>query len=311
MKYILLSLCFFIFFSTLYADELITPLPQNIKYDKKKAILGKRLFSEPRLSRDGTISCESCHSLKDGGADNKKFSYGIDGKIGTMNSPTVFNSVFNFAQLWDGRAKNLKKQVPLSLFGSSVMDMDEKEAIKKLENDTTYLREFSLVYPDGVSLENIIDAIAEFEKALVTPNSKFDNYLRGDLTALNDREKRGYKLFKSYGCISCHNGVNIGGNLYQKLGVIKSYPNNKTKFGRYNVTKNAEDKYYFKVPTLRNIALTAPYLHDGNASTLEDVIEIMLEYQVGRLANGEDVKDIQLFLNTLTGEKPAILGEEF
>ncbi len=306
-----LFLFFFILLNIAYAKKLITPLPQDAKYDLKKAVLGKKLFSDKQLSRDDTISCESCHSLKNGGADNKKFSYGIDGKMGTINSPTVFNSVFNFSQLWSGKVKTLKQQVPLSLFGSSVMDMDEKQAILKLENDNLYVSEFSNIYEDGITLKNIIDAISEFEKALVTPNSKFDQFLRGDMEALTSQEKHGYKLFKSYGCISCHNGVNMGGNLYQKLGILKPYPNNKNKLGRYDITKNEEDKYYFKVPTLRNIALTAPYLHDGNATTLEDAIEIMLEYQIGRLAKSEDVKDIKSFLNTLTGEKPAILGEEF
>ncbi len=293
------------------ATELITPLPQNIKYDKNRAILGKKLFSDPILSLDGTISCESCHSLKQSGADDKKFSYGVGGKIGTMNSPTVFNSVFNFSQLWDGRAKDLKTQAKISLFSSTVMAMDSIEVIKKLKNDIYYKKEFSTLYPDGVTIKNIIDAIVEFEKALVTPNSKFDKFLRGDLNALNEQEKQGYKLFKSYGCISCHNGVNIGGNLYQKLGAIKPYLGTKNQFGRYNVTKNDEDKYYFKVPTLRNIAQTAPYLHDGNATDLEDAIEIMLEYQLGRVASREDIEYLKLFLNTLTGKRAKILGEEF
>ncbi len=302
---------FLIFFSALYSKELITPLPQNVKYNKEKAMLGKKLFSDTRLSRDDTISCESCHSLKDGGADNKKFSHGVDGKMGTMNSPTVFNSAFNFSQLWSGKVKTLAQQVPLSLFGSDVMDMDENQAILKLKNDSSYVSEFSNIYTNGITLENIVDAIAEFEKALVTPNSKFDKYLRGDLTALNEQEKHGYKLFKSYGCISCHNGVNIGGNLYQKLGIFKPYTDNKTKLGRYDITKNEDDKYYFKVPTLRNIALTAPYLHDGSKKTLVDVIEVMLEYQIGRLAEKKDIEDIALFLKTLTGEKAAVLGENF
>ncbi len=302
-------LLLFLISSNIVAKELITPLPQIIKYDKQKAALGKKLFSDPRLSRDNTTSCESCHFLTAGGADSKRFSIGVGNRVGILNAPTVFNSVFNFSQHWDGSAKNLKDQAHRALFNLNDLDINEVDSIKKLQKDSEYQMLFKNIYPDGITVYNITDAIAEFEKALITPNSKFDRYLRGESRALNEQEREGYMLFKSFGCISCHNGVNIGGNLYQKLGIIKPYPNNKNQFGRYNVTKKQSDKYYFKVPTLRNIELTAPYLHDGSAAKIEDVIKVMIEYQTGRISSKEDILNIKSFLLTLTGDRPEILGD--
>jgi len=306
LKFILVIMLFFIACSA-NVTELITPIPQNIKYDKQKALLGKKLFSDPRLSRDNTISCASCHNLSTGGDDNKQFSTGIDGKVGNINSPTVFNTTFNLSQLWSGKAKNLKDQAYLSLFKSSVMDGNKTQIIEKLNQDAKYSAKFKTIFTDAITIENVIDAIAEFEKALITPNSKFDKYLRGDKNSLNIDEKKGYKLFKSYGCISCHNGVNIGGNLYQKFGIIKQYKDITNQLGRYNVTANEEDKYHFKVPSLRNIELTAPYLHNRSIKTLASTIEKMIVYQIGQTPNKEDIQKIEAFLNTLTGDKPIIL----
>ena len=289
--------------------ELITPIPKDIKYDRQKALLGKKLFSDPILSRDNSISCQSCHNLSNGGSDNKQFSTGIDSKVGNLNSPTVFNAIFNLSQFWSGKAKDLKEQAHMVLFNPSEMDVNEKELIQKLNKDPEYSAEFKIIYMDAVTLDNVIDAIVEFEKALITPNSKFDKYLRGEMDSLNKNEKKGYELFKSYGCISCHNGVNIGGNLYQKFGVMKQYPDFTNQLGRFNATGKEEDKYHFKVPSLRNIALTAPYLHNGSVKTLKSAIEKMIIYQVGRIPNKEDIQKIEAFLNTLTGDKPRILKD--
>ncbi|NOQ32329.1 MAG: c-type cytochrome [Helicobacteraceae bacterium] len=295
-------------FTSLLQADLISPLPTDTKYDQKKALLGKKLFNDPRLSADDTISCASCHLLEDGGDDNIKFSFGINAQEGVINSPTVFNSRYNLSQFWDGRAQDLQAQASQPIHNPIEMGSNMDEVLSKLKKDPEYSVEFKSIYKDAITKENITDAIAEFEKALVTPNSKFDQYLRGDKTALNKEEKEGYKLFKENGCIACHNGINIGGNLYQKVGILKTYVDKKNTLGRYNVTKKEKDKYFFKVPTLRNIELTAPYLHDGSQKNLFDIVNFMTLYQIGMVPDKEEVKKIVSFLKTLTGETPKIMS---
>ncbi len=305
MRYILIIFCLVNFMSA----NLITPIPKEIVHDKEKALLGKRLFSDKKLSRDNTISCESCHSLTEGGDDGRVFSIGIKKRVGNINAPTVFNTVFNIAQFWDGRATNLQEQILHVFKNPKEMDTDIKGLPNKLKADKAYKNMFNFIYPDGITLDNIVDAIAEFEKTLITPDSKFDRYLRGDKSALNQKELEGYKLFKSYGCISCHNGVGMGGNLFQKIGIMKPYIDKTNNLGRYNVTKDEDDKQYFKVPSLRNVALTAPYFHDGSQKTLEDAITNVIIYQLGRIPNTDDVEKLEIFLHTLTGKMPSILGK--
>lgn len=290
----------------LYSLELISPIPITNDYNLSKALLGKKLFHEKRLSFDNTISCFSCHMIKDGGDDNRSFSLGVDNKKGDMNSPTVLNARYNLSQFWDGRAKDLKEQALGPIHNPVEMSSNFKNIIMKLKADSYYKEAFK-IYKEGMTKDSIVDAIVEFEKALTTPYSKFDKYLLGDKNAITDEEKEGFELFKDYGCISCHNGVNIGGNLYQKMGVIKEYKNKSGNLGRYNVTKNEEDKYFFKVPTLRNIEHTSPYLHDGSQKDLKETIKVMIEYQVGIIPSDEEIEKIESFLKTLNGNIPTIM----
>ena len=288
--------------------EPISPLPLAVPdLDRRKVALGRKLFNEPKLSHDNTISCANCHQLDHGGVDSMKYSLGIHGQIGNINAPTVYNCGFNFRQFWNGRAATLEEQIDGPVNNPVEMGSNWSEVISKLRKDPSYSAAFPAVYPEGITAENIKDAIGTFERSLVTPNSRFDRFLRGDATAITPEELAGYKLFKRYGCISCHQGINIGGNLYEKLGVMRDYFKAKgniteADMGRYAVTKDIEDMHVFKVPSLRNVALTAPYLHDGSAATLEQVVKIMGEHQLGLDLPAEDISEIVAFLKTLTGE---------
>ena len=289
------------------AAEPITPLPQFVQLDPKKVALGRRLFHEAKLSADGSISCASCHDLARGGVDRRPRSLGIGGREGSLNAPTVFNSGFNFRQFWDGRAEALEDQVDGPLQHPAEMGATWPQALAFLSADAAYRKEFGELFRDGVSAANVRDAIATFERSLATPNSRFDRFLRGEAAALSETERAGYKLFKHIGCTSCHQGVNIGGNSYQRLGVLEDYfaargQVTEADLGRFNITRREEDRYLFKVPALRNIALTAPYLHDGSAKTLQDVVAIMARYQLNLKLNDGDVDKIVAFLRTLTGE---------
>jgi len=285
----------------LLSKDLITPIPLEHNADKQKAMLGNKLFFDVRLSKDNSISCASCHILDEGGDDNLPVSFGIEGKQGDRNSPTVLNSRFNHVQFWDGRAKDLEDQAAGPIHNPVEMDSNFNEVIAKLKKDKVYVTLFNAIYEDGLTAKNITNAIAEYENTLITPNGRFDQYLRGDKKALSKVEQEGYQLFKEYGCISCHNGVNIGGNLMQKLGVIENF--NSPDKGKYNVTKKEEDKYYFKVPSLRNIHLTSPYFHDGLTLTLKDAIAKMSYYQIGYTLSEEEIDNIANFLETLDGEQ--------
>ena len=292
---------FLLFLTALYSNEPITPISQITDLNQEKIVLGKKLFFDTRLSKNNTIACASCHSIKEGGDDNLVFSFGIDGQVGNMNSPTVLNAVNNFRQFWDGRAKDLQAQAGGPIENPIEMGFNFPDLIKKFQK-TEYLKLFDSIYSEGITKNSITDAIAEYEKTLVTPNAPFDLYLLGDEGAITQQEKDGYELFKSKGCISCHHGVNIGGNLYSKFGVAQDAK--ATSFGRYNVTKKERDKYYFKVPTLRNISRTAPYFHDGRTASLKEAIAIMAQLQLGRYFTKEDVAKIEAFLLSLDGDLP-------
>ncbi|MCF6207736.1 MAG: c-type cytochrome, partial [Sulfurovum sp.] len=240
--------------------------------------------------------------LRNGGDDGMRFSFGIRGQEGKINAPTVYNSVFNFRQFWDGHAKNLEEQVYGPVNNPVEMGNDMHEVVEKLKKDDTYVRIFSEIYPDGITEKNIANAIAEYEKELITPNAPFDYYLRGDKNAISERAKKGYALFKYKGCIICHNGVNVGGNLFNWFGIYTDA--NSTNLGRYNVTKREEDKYVFKVPSLRNVALTAPYMHDGRFKTLREAVKFMSQAQLGRFMTEDELDAIVAFLESLTGELP-------
>lgn len=286
---------FLILFSLIYTfASIIKPIPQSIEYNIQKAKLGKALFFDPLLSSDGSISCSTCHNIYDSGADGLQFSVGVNAKMGNINSPTVFNSIFSISQFWDGRARDLKAQAIQPILNPIEM-ANTKENLLKSINNSQYKNKFITIY-GSISLDNIADAIAEFEKSLITPNSKFDQYLRKEIS-LSKSEMRGYNLFNNYGCISCHNGVNIGGNMYQKSGIVKNF--NHTILGRYNVTKRDRDKFRFKVPSLRNISKTAPYFHNGSIKTLSKAVSLMAEYQLGRKLSKKQIEDLVSFLKTL------------
>ncbi len=288
-------------------NEPIRPIPLESKLDAAKVALGDKLFHDKRLSKDTSVSCASCHALASNGADRLALSLGIGGAKGTVNSPTVFNSSFNFRQFWDGRANSLEEQVTGPVHNPLEMGSSWPEVMGKLGKDAALVAEFKKSYPDGLQPRTIADALATFQRSLVTPNSRFDKYLRGDKNAITVDELKGYQLFKSYGCVACHQGVNVGGNMFQTFGVMGDYfakRGNPTDadLGRYNVTKNPADRHVFKVPGLRNVALTAPYFHDGSAKTLNDAVDVMFRYQLGRPASDQDKEFIVKFLHTLTGE---------
>lgn len=265
------------------------------------------LFNDTILSKNNTISCASCHFLNDGGDDNIQHPYGIDGISISRNSPTVFNAVFNATQHWDGAFNTLQEQVDSSIKNDFSMHSNFIDIINKLNKNKLYKEKFHSIYKEEINKKNILDTISEFIKALITPNSKFDKYLNGNTSILSNDELDGYKLFKEYGCISCHNGVNIGGNLITKIGFIKTY--DTSDLGHYYVSNKKEDIYYFKVPSLRNIELTAPYFHDGKIKTLKGAVKKMIFHQVGYTLNDKEIDNIIKFLKTLTGETPEILNE--
>lgn len=304
------------FSSAVYAEsaEPIQAIPLTVELDVQKVRLGRELFSEARLSRDSSISCASCHHLNRGGADQSSVSVGVGGAQGDINSPTVFNAAFNFRQFWDGRAKDLTEQINGPVGHPKEMGTSWDEIRKKLQQLPEYRKKFSDIYSTDITTAQIKDVIVTFEKSLYTPNSKFDRFLRGDSTALSLEEKRGYSKFKEFGCIACHQGMNVGGNMYQTMGVMGDYFKDRGQivprdWGRYNITKKESDKFVFRVPSLRNVALTAPYFHDGSVQSLPEAVKIMAKYQLGRNLSKEDQDLLVKFLNTLSGEAPASLQD--
>lgn len=290
------------------SDEPLQPLPdlRTLKLDARKIQLGRALFHDVRLSKNDIISCASCHILDAGGVDNKRYSMGASGTLGKVNTPTVLNAGNNFHQFWDGRADSLEEQVADSINSPTELASNWPAVLAKLNHDAGLVQQFKTIYTDGVQAKNIQDAIAVFERSLLTP-SRFDRYLSGDVKAISAEELEGYKKFKDYGCVGCHQGVNVGGNMFQTFGVMHNYfkvrgNQNEADLGRFNVTKLESDKHVFKVPSLRNVALTAPYFHDGSATTLSDAVNVMFKYQLGRRGSEADKALIIKFLHTLTGE---------
>ncbi|MGE5467534.1 MAG: cytochrome-c peroxidase, partial [Ignavibacteria bacterium] len=268
--------------------------------------LGAKLFHDTRLSHDDSISCASCHKLDRAGIDERPTAVGIGGKVGKVNTPTVFNAAYNFVQFWDGRAASLEVQAAGPVHNPLEMASDWPEVIGKLSQDRYYRDAFGRLYAVGITATAITDAIATFERSLVTPDSRFDRFLRGEKGAITERELRGYHLFKDFGCASCHQGINVGGNFYAGLGVFGNFFADRRKDapedqGRFNVTGKEKDRHFFKVPSLRNVARTAPYFHDGSVRTLPEAIRLMGRYQLGRSLSPEEVELIADFLKTLTG----------
>ena len=289
------------------AEEPIKPIPVTLNQDPARVEIGRKLFHDPRLSGNNQIACASCHDLAKGGVDRLQNSTGIAAKQLGINTPTVLNAALNFKQFWNGRADSLEAQVEAVVQNPMEMGSKWEDVIAKVSDDAAYKQAFTKAYKDGVTKANIQNAIASFERALITPNSRFDQYLKGDKTAITDTERNGYEKFKQYGCVACHQGVNMGGNMFQTFGVMGNYFESRgnvtdADLGRYNVTKRESDKHVFKVPSLRNVALTPPYFHDGSAATLEEAVDVMFKYQLGRIAPKEDKDSIVKFLRTLTGE---------
>ncbi|MDD5390996.1 MAG: cytochrome-c peroxidase [Gallionellaceae bacterium] len=295
-------------------DQPISPIPPRLDLDLRKVALGRRLFNDPRLSHDDTISCATCHQLTKAGADARPLALGIAGRSNTVNTPTIFNSGFNFRQFWDGRAASLEEQAEGPIHNPVEMASSWREVIAKLERDDDYPREFAAIWPAAgettISAAHIQSALAEFERGLITPDAPFDRYLRGDLQALSAAARQGWELFRNLGCIACHQGVNVGGNMYANLGVMGDFfadrgkPIQKSDLGRYNVTGREEDRHMFKVPSLRNVERTAPYFHDGSIATLDKAVDTMARYQLGVSLSAEQRKALLAFLGSLNGILP-------
>lgn len=274
--------------------------------------LGAMLFHDPRLSGSHALSCASCHNIGLGGGDGASTSIGHKWQEGGRNAPTVLNAVFNTAQFWDGRAKDLYEQAGGPLVNPIEMNSPKEHVVEQLRSITGYAALFSKAFPgaqDPITLDNAQKAIAAFETTLITPNSAFDRYLGGDVKALDQAQKSGLKLFMDKGCAACHSGVNLGGTMYAKFGVV-SAPDARYRpagdRGRQAVTHNVTDEYSFKVPTLRNITLTSPYFHTGSVWDLKDAVRVMGQAQLGQTLTPQEVDQITAFLGTLKGDQPKV-----
>jgi cytochrome c peroxidase len=287
--------------------EPIQPIKPLTGLNPKKIELGRKLFHDPALSRNNQVACATCHNLKTGGADHRARSIGANEAVGVDKRADSSHAVFNFSQFWDGRAPSLEQQIDGPLRLAIEMNSSWIEVIRKLSHSPQYVQAFRGIYPGDIQIAYVKDAIAEFERSLSTPNSRFDRYLRHASNALTADELHGYLLFKSLGCTSCHQGANVGGNMYQKLGVMTPYFTDLRRIGqadrgRFNVTGDPKDLYMFKVPSIRNVELTPPYLHDGSAATLPYAVRVMAKYQLGRDVTDRQVQLIVEFLRMLTGE---------
>ncbi len=296
-------------------NEPIRPVPRVMDGDPARIALGRQLFFDRRLSRDGTIACADCHLPRYGGTDARVPSRGVGGAQGTIKAPTVFNARFNIAQFWDGRAETLEKQLDGPIHNPVEMASSWPRIIRLLKGDSRFRQAFLAAYPQGLSEAALKDALASFERSLTTPDSPFDRWLCGDVDALGAQAKRGYRLFKSYGCIACHQGVNLGGNLYQRMGVFGDYfkdrggPLTPADLGRFNVTKDPADRFYFKVPSLRMVALEKHFFHDGSASSRDRAIQVMAHYQLGHEIPAGERRAIAAFLRSLLGHHPLLERE--
>ena len=310
-------------------DEPVKPLEAPKVADQAMVELGKKLFFDPRLSTSGFMSCNSCHNLSMGGSDNLKTSVGHNLRKGAINAPTVLNASLNFVQFWDGRAKNFKELLTVGdyAYGGKVAFIEGKNkpskqsdilprhsrrvtfthdiAVAILRSIPLYVEEFSRVFQSArIDIAQMITALTAFEETLVTPNSRFDQWLSGNDNAITRQELAGYELFKSSGCTNCHNGPSLGGNSFQKIGVVEPYKSTNASTGRFAVTKIDADRFKFKVPTLRNVELTYPYFHDGGAATLSKAVEVMGQIQSGKKFTADENAGIVAFLKSLTGDQP-------
>ncbi len=299
------------------AKSMFSPIPMEAPEiegnaaTKVKVELGKMLYFEPRLSRSALISCNTCHNVGLGGADYQETSTGHGWKKGPRNAPTVLNSVFNVAQFWDGRAKDLAEQAKGPVQAGVEMNNTPENVVKNLKSMPAYVDLFKQAFPgeaDPVTFDNMAKAIEVFEATLITPNARFDKYLKGDQAALNEDEKMGLSLFMQHDCVSCHSGVNMGGDDYYELGVVEM-PRKEILAGdkgRFAVTQAEGDEFTFKSPSLRNIELTPPYFHSGVVWDLTEAVAVMNDSQLGADLSAEEIDKITAFLKSTTGEQPVV-----
>ncbi len=287
------------------------PLPAEVasatnELSEAKINLGRQLFFENRISKGEKLSCNSCHQLDKYGQDNLPFSPGHEGKLGGRSSPSVYNAAIHLAQFWDGRAPSVEEQAKGPVLNPVEMGMPSADfVIRVLKSMPGYVDAFKAAFPgeaDPITYDNFGKAIGAFERKLLTPG-KWDAFLKGNKDALGAAEKKGFATFAKTGCVSCHNGSGVGGMMYQKLGLVKAWPDLKDN-GRSDVTKNEGEKSFFKVPSLRNITETAPYLHDGSVKTLDEMVGKMAEYQLGKRLTDEETASIVTFLKALKGDIP-------
>lgn len=294
-------------------------IPKDNPQTPEKIELGKMLYFDPRISLDGTISCNTCHNVMADGADMRSFGAGVQGKRGGRGSPTVWNSAYMTVQFWDGREPSLEAQSKGPMTNPVEMAMpDHKLVVSRIQQIPGYVDAFKKVFPKDrkITIDNVAKAIASYERTLITPNSPFDKYMKGDKKAMTAQQIKGMKLVEEIGCTSCHNGVNFAGDgfkmgegHYQPFPQIPGSEFDKkydimADLGRYDVTKKDEDKNHWRVPTWRNIALTAPYFHNGKVKTLDEAVRVMAKAQLGLDLKKGQVEDIVAFLNALTGEFP-------
>lgn len=285
------------------------PLPASVAVAPGRVEMGRLLFHEKRLSRDDSLACADCHPIDKGGVDGNRVSMGVGGRMGEVNAPTVLNSGFNFRQFWDGRAADLEEQASGPVHNPLEMDSNWPAVLAKLAGDARYRELAQSAYGRPLDARMMVSALAAFQRTLVTPDSPFDRYLQGHADALSAEARAGWDLFRSLGCVACHQGVNLGGNMFANLGLMEDFfadrPPAKADQGRYNVTERQEDMHHFKVPSLRNVALTAPYFHDGSVKSLEEAIKLMARYQLGVGLHPEDIQRLEAFLRSLTGRMPS------
>jgi cytochrome c peroxidase len=280
--------------------------PPQMERTAAQIDLGRVLFYETRLSNGHDVSCNTCHALNGYGADGRKVSFGDVGHAGDRNAPSVYNAAGQVAQFWDGRAPTVEEQAKGPILNSGEMAMPNAEAVlAHMRESAAYRAAFSAAFPNDrtpITYDNVGRAIGAFERGLVTP-SRWDRYLAGDTAALSATEQRGLAAFVRLGCVSCHAGPYVGGQIYAKLGAVKRWPT-ATDSGRYTVTRNAADLFVFKVPSLRNVTKTGPYFHDGSVASLDSAIRLMARHQLGLELSDAQVSDIHSWLNALTGELP-------
>ncbi len=291
--------------SALAGDEPVSPVPPASGLDSRKVELGALIYHDISLSDSGRIACASCHDLNRGGSDWNRLSRDSRGNERQRNTPTTFNTSLNYALHWDGRFSDLESEALDGITSARSLDTPLANFLQALREHPHYPKRFAELYADGITKDSLADALATFERSLVTPDSAFDRYLLGDEEALSGEARDGYRLFKQYGCISCHQGVNLGGNLFAKIGIAMPVPPDSLAAqdpGRFDVTGRKQDKHVFRVPSLRNVAVTPPYLHNGSIATLDETIRLMGLFQLGRKIPATDRRKISAFLHGLTGK---------